>query len=86
MVNMSINIKNETYFESKSLPLATTLVCLGFPLDSLVKSNDGKYIFLFRSTKELKTALEAFWQRSLNVEPNSFFEAQRFLKSRIYGG
>ncbi|OGE36917.1 hypothetical protein A3D79_02250 [Candidatus Daviesbacteria bacterium RIFCSPHIGHO2_02_FULL_39_8] len=79
--------KNKTFYESNSLVLASTLVCLGFPLDSVTKNSDGKTTFIFlRTDSNLDKVLESFWQRSLKVEPNSFFEAQRFLKSRIYGG
>ncbi len=78
--------QNKHFYETTSLVLSSTLVCLGFPLDSVTKNSDGKATFIFlRTDSDLDKVLESFWQRSLNVEPNSFFEAQRFLKSRIYG-
>ncbi len=78
--------KNETYYETVSLPVAATLISLGISLDSIEKTPEGKSIFIFPQTKELQQIIELFWQRTLKVEPNSFWEAQRFLKSRIYGG
>ncbi len=74
------------YFSSSELSLCACLISLGFSLDSLDRNNPQKAIFLFKRTHELDTTIQAFWAKQLRVEPNSFFEAQRFLKSRIYGG
>lgn len=77
--------KNKTFYETNSLVQASTLVCLGISLDSVIKNPDGKAIFVFPKANNLDQILESFWKKTLRVEPNSFFEAQRFLKSRIYG-
>lgn len=78
--------KDQSLYETNSLVLGSTLICLGIPLQSIYKNTDGKSIFVFPQTPELDQSLKAFWQKSLLIEPNTFFEAQRFLKSRIYGG
>lgn len=77
--------KNKSYYETQSLSLAATLVSLGLALGSVVKDSGGKATFIFTQNKELNQIIELFWKRELKVEPNSFWEAQRFLKSRIYG-
>lgn len=78
--------KDKHFYETNSLVLAATLVSVGISLDSVIKNPDGKSIFAFLRTEKFDQILESFWKKSLLVEPNSFFEAQRFLKSRIYGG
>lgn len=78
--------KNKTYYETQSLPLSATLISLGISLDSVSKSSDGKSIFVFHRSNELDQILENFWKKSLSIEPNTFWEAIRFIKSRIYGG
>lgn len=75
---------NKTYFTT-SLNLGAVLICLGISLDSVIKNQDGKSTFVFIRTPQLDEIVENFWQKKLRVEPNSFWEAQRFLKSRIYG-
>lgn len=77
---------NKNYYETQSLPLTATIICFGIPLDSVLKSHDGKSIFVFLRSAELDQILENFWKKSLAVEPNTFWEAIRFIKSRIYGG
>lgn len=74
------------FYETNSLVLASTIVCLGISLDSVIKNPDGKAIFVFPKSDNLDQIIESFWQKILRVEPNAFFESQRFLKSRIYGG
>lgn len=76
---------NQKHFSSSELALCSALVCLEFPLDSLDKTNPQRTIFKFKRSKELDLAVTNFWQRKLLVEPLAFFEAQRYLKSRIYG-
>lgn len=80
--------QNKHSYETNSLVLASTLVCLGIPLDSVVKSSGGKSLFRFNRSNnpDLDQIIQNFWQKTLKIEPNSFWESIRFLKSRIYGG
>lgn len=78
--------KDQYFYETNSLVLAAALISVGITLDSVIKNHDGKSTFTFPRTEKFDEILESFWKKSLLVEPNSFFEAQRFLKSRIYGG
>lgn len=72
-------------FETYSLPIAATLISLGFTLDSVEKTISRKSIFKFFSSIELEKTIQEYWKKSLRVEPTSHWEAIRFLKSRIYG-
>lgn len=76
----------ETTYETKSLPLAAAILSLGIVLNSVVKGPEDKSIFVFPHTEDLDQILESFWRKELRIEPNSFWESLRFLKSRIYGG
>lgn len=74
--------KNE--FSTPNFPLATSLICLGFPLITTLRGIDGKTHFIFDRTDEIDKTLEFFWQKKLLIEPNAFWESQRFLKSILY--
>ncbi len=78
--------KNKSFYETQSLLLGATLISLGIPLDSVVKNPDGKSTFVFPKEDNLDQILEAFWKKTLTIEPNLLWESTRFLKSRIYGG
>ncbi len=79
---------SSSLFETSSLPLASAIVCCGITLDSIFKSSDGKTVFIFNRSNnpDLDQIIQNFWQKTLKIEPNSFWESIRFLKSRIYGG
>lgn len=77
---------NTNYFTSSEFALCAALLTLGFSLDSLDKTNPQKALFVFKRSSDLDKTIQVFWNKQLKVEPISFFEAQRFLKSRIYGG
>lgn len=75
-----------SFFSSSEFALCASLVALGFTLDSIDKNNTQKVTFNFKRTQDLDEAIQKFWNRQLLIEPISYFEAQRYLKSRIYGG
>lgn len=79
---------NNKCFETTTLALAASIICAGIPLDSVSKDSDGRTVFIFNRSNapDLDQVIQAFWQRSLKVEPNAFWESVRFLKGRIYGG
>lgn len=81
-------MKTELNFETQSLTLAASIICCGIPLDSVIKGTDNKAVFIFSrdNTSDLDKIIERFWQKQLKLEVTSFWEAVRFLKSRIYGG
>jgi len=76
------------FFETSTLPLAASIICLGISLDSVIQGQDSKAIFIFdrSANPDLDEIIQEFWQKSLRIEPNAFWEAGRFLKSRLYGG
>lgn len=75
------------FFETSSLALAAAVICLGIPVDSVIKSPDGKSVFIFNRSQypDLDEIVQEFWKKALRTEPNAFWEAIRFLKNRIYG-
>lgn len=84
-MNMSSDLNYEQkYFSTSELALCAALICLDFSLDSLDKTNPQRTVFIFERSEGLDQAISKFWQRELLIEPLSFFEAQRYLKSRIY--
>lgn len=78
---------DKSNFETPTLSLAATIICFGIPLDSIEKNDDGKAVFIFNraNASDLDQIIQGFWQKTLKIEPNSFSEAVRFLKSRISG-
>jgi len=84
-MNMSGDLDyDQKYFSTSELSLCAALICLNFSLDSLDKTNPKRAVFILKRNKGLDEAVSNFWRRKLLIEPIAFFEAQRYLKSRIY--
>lgn len=78
-----MNNRLNDYFETTDLSLSTTLVCLGFQIDYLDKS-EQKVKFIFKSSPELNKAVQAFWTAELRIEPLTYFSNLKALKARLY--
>jgi hypothetical protein len=77
--------KIQKLFETSSFPLASYLIYLGFNLWGI--KNDKrkrKKIFVFERNDNLEQVLETYWRKLARVEPESFWLAEKILKSRLY--
>ena len=70
----------DNYFQTENIPLAITLVTLGFKLEVLDRKS-RKTKFYFSRTAELAEAVQAFWLRRLKVEPIALFVNQAIIES-----
>jgi hypothetical protein len=75
---------NESQFSSYDLGLTASLVCSGFPVDFLDKSNPRKVEFYFQRADGLDQAIQMYWANLLQVPALSYFNALKMLKNRIY--
>lgn len=71
-------------FQTNNLPLAVSVLCLGFQIISLNKENPKRAIFVFQKTEKLEQAISDFYNDKLLISPRRFFDTQKMLKSRIY--
>jgi hypothetical protein len=72
-------------FPTSDFYLSSVLVCLGFILEDLDKTNRHRVNFMFKNTPELEKSVQSYWNTQLRIEPLELFESQRYLKNRIYG-
>lgn len=73
-------------YTNSDLGCTTALVTCGFQIKSLDKSNPNRVVFIFSKTDELIKCADTYWNSLLKVDAKSFFENQKWLKSRIYNG
>ena len=78
-----ITSKQNDYFETSDLPLCTTLCCFGYEIDSISKQ-ERKATFLIIKDERLESLVKKYWTHQLQVEPMSFFNFLKEIKSRIY--
>lgn len=79
--------KNNTFsnhfFSTSNLALATTLA-LFVPISSIKKDTSRKANFIFQSSSELRGLIDGYWEGSLRVNPQEYFNQLRIIKSRLY--
>ena len=73
-------------FSTTDLGCTAALVASGAQVLSLNKSSSNRVTFIFRNSVELSSTVEAYWNGELSVDAKTYFETQKWLKSRIYNG
>ncbi len=75
--------KSMELFSTHDMALASA-ISLFFFLDSIDKSNPSKVLFRFKKTPKLNKLIDDYWQGKLRVDPQSYFNQIKILKTRIY--
>ena len=75
---------NLSIFSTFDLGCSAALLCAGFELLSLDKSNPNKAMFVFRCENNIREVIESYWADNLEVKARSFFDAIKALKNRLY--
>ena len=76
--------QNNDYFHSFDLGCCAALVSVGYELVSLDKSNPKKVRFVFRKSPQIDDVVQEYWNDSLMVNAQAFFNAVKRLKNQIY--
>lgn len=75
---------NQTYFTTYDLGLAATLISTGFVLDHLDNINPRKVQFVFKRRNTLDAVIQNYWANTCHVDAQTYFNAIKTLKNRIY--
>lgn len=67
------------------LGVSAALLCSGFELTSLDRSNPRKTLFIFRHAKKIDETANAYLADRLKLNARAFFDQLKALKSRLYG-
>lgn len=76
-------IKQKT-FSTFDFGLTNSLICMGFKLIDLDKTNPRKIKFIFENSENIQTITDQYWNDELQIPARRFFDTQRTLKSRLY--
>jgi len=82
------NRKNENekpmQFPVSDLALNTALACEGIFPSTVDRKDPRRIAFLYQDTYEFQKTVESFWNRSLLIEPQTFYQNLKIIKARIY--
>ena len=71
------------YYSTTDLALAAA-ISLQFPIEAVDKTNPHKALFLFKRDEHLDQLIEIFWKKELRVDPLTYFNQLKTIKSRLY--
>lgn len=72
-----------THHKTSDFVEAAVLTYFGHRLESVDKSHK-RAVFHFTRTEGTEDLIEQFWAHTLAVEPYTFYQCERELKSRLY--
>ncbi len=75
----------QQFYKTADLSLVTTL-SLFFPVRTIDRSNPRKVLFVFDLTDELNDFIDKYWRSEIVVEPQTFTNQIKNIKTRIYSG
>lgn len=75
--------KNE-YFESSDLSLVSALASLGYSIEAIDRTNESRAVFFIPRDEFLDEYIQGFWAHSLKVDPRTYFNCLKELKTRLY--
>lgn len=86
---MKLTMSTENQYEqnlygSADLGLAAAIY-LSYPLEAIDKQNPRKATFYFKRDAGLDELVASYWRKEITVEPQSYFNALRVIKTRLYG-
>lgn len=81
---MSQSSSEEFYYKTSDLALSSALCCYGYQIEAIDKENQFKAVFSIKKDGKLENLIQAYFTHRLTVEPLSFFNFLKELKTRIY--
>ena len=73
----------EHTFQTSDLALASTL-SMFTPIQGVDKTNPRKAQFIFPVSPSLESLISSYWQGSLQVNPQGYYNALHSLKAKLY--
>ena len=77
-------LQEKNYFKSPDIALCSALCCLGYEIEAINKQNPARAIFSIKKDEQLDELIQLYFTHQLKVEPLSFFNALREIKTRVY--
>jgi len=64
--------------------LCSALCCYGYQIEAVDRQNSSKAFFLIKKDERLESLIHLYFTHQLKVEPLSFFNFLKEIKTRIY--
>ena len=83
-MNMNKYLNESGFMEITDINLATCAYYFGFKIDSIDKTNPSRAVFIIERDANLDSLIEGFWSKTLLVDPLTYFNCLKEIKTRLY--
>ena len=77
-------LKENNFLHTSDICLCATLCCYDYQIETVDRQNPSKAIFLIKRDEQLDDLIRLYFIHQLKVEPLSFFNFLKEIKTRIY--
>lgn len=78
---------NSNQYRTYDLALASALVSHGYSIAEIEKTQySGRSSFIFERTDKLDEIIQAYWADKITVNPKTYFDVLKHIKTRLYSG
>lgn len=81
---MKETLQEKDYFKTSDIALCSALCCRGYQVEAIDKHNSAKAIFWIKRDEHLDILISLYFSHQFNVEPISYFNYLKEIKTRIY--
>lgn len=82
---MSKILQEKDFFKTSDIALGSALCCYGYQIEAVNRQNpSNKAVFLIKRDEQLDNLIRLYFTHQLKVEPLSFFNFLKEIKTRIY--
>jgi hypothetical protein len=75
---------SDFFLKTSDLALATAISVLGVAIEAMQQTDGQRMVFIFTKSDKVQDIVNRFWRGELLVEPQSYFNQMKVLKTRIY--
>lgn len=76
-------LQEKDFFKTSDICLASALCCYDYQIEGIDK-NSSKAVFLIKRDEQLDELIQLYFTHQLKVDPASFFNFLKEIKTRIY--
>jgi len=77
-------LQEKDFFKTSDIALCSALCCYNYQVEAIDRQNPSKVIFLVKRDEQLDGLIQLYFTHQLKVEPLSFFNFLKEIKTRIY--
>lgn len=77
-------LEEKDYFKTSDIALCASLCCHGYQIEAIDRQNPAKAIFSIERDERLDSLVQSYFTHQLAVEPLSYFNFLKEIKTRIY--